>query len=307
VAYNEYFDYNNCTTGIVYTDYTNVCNVAYSNSNNYCSTYYGNTNNYCSTSHSNSNNACSTSYSNSNNACATSHDNSWSTSHANSNNYCSTYHANTNNYCSTSHSNSNNACSTSYSNSNNACSTYYNNASDNCNTSQDYTNHVNYANQDSGNAQTLTWSEPWTENVLNTTLISDGIEAIKNIRDNINILSTIKSQQNASVDVAASSANVGDAKFNDANPATPEFVEDNQYIALRDSLYSLWAEIRGDDDSSTPALADKAPGDIITKSDWENLKIKTDELAGYVDPSYSNTISYTAAAYTNHANYANTI
>lgn len=183
-----------------------------------------------------------------------------------------------------------------------------------------YSNLTNYTEYNRGNAIVLSWGTDWTGDTLNSTYIAESIAGLKELRDNMSTLSSWKSQQNATVDVSTTSPNVGNAEFDDANPATPEFVEDNQYDALKLSLDNLWAAIKGDDDATTPGSPVKNAGDGISKSEFELLKTKTDELAAYVDPSYLNHINYsgptpcatyptdsnpTGAVHSNYAAYTN--
>jgi hypothetical protein len=224
--YQEYFNYNNCTTGI-----------------SYYNTYY------CSTSHNNTHA----------NVCTTSHDNSWSTSHSNYANICTTSH---------------------------------NNAVNDCPTSQAYTNHINYSNPDSGTAQSLTWSAEWTGNNMNAVFIEESIDAIKDIRAKIQHLGETKGQQTVSI-----TSDPVDTEFDDNQSATPEYVDNDHYNALVNNINNLIAALGG-----TTPLPTKADGEIVLKSDWENIKIKADTLAAYVVPGYANTVSTQAAAYTNHQN-----
>lgn len=360
----DYFDYANCVQTINYL----------------------NTMAYCQTSHVNHQN------------CGTGHRNStWNSYHGNYSNYGNTPHLNTNNHC---------------------------------HTYTDYTNHVNYTNSDTGAPQTLAWTSPWSGNSLAVTYISQSVDAILELRNNIRQLSETKSQQTASVDVATGSVNVGDAEFDGVGT---DHVEDNQYDALRDSLYSLWSDIKGDGItavreiiqivcgpvhyggtanpiynlagkyflifngtsqfyvwykvgtngvdplpggtsilvdlttadtaetvaaktaiainananfsatsmsnfvtvtcsfmgpsinssdfntgfhmvdvtkghdavvSSNPGLVVRDPGHYIKKSEWEQVKVKADQLASYADPTYQNVASYGDSTHSDHTNYA---
>jgi len=171
------------------------------------------------------------------------------------------------------------------------CEVSYNNYSNDCVTYTNYTNHINYSNPNSGAPITLDWSTPWggwSGDTLPATYIAESINALKQIRYNIRHLEHNKGQHTVTTDTDPASPNVGDPEF---DPPGPDYVEDNQWQALKSSLDSLWNAIAG----QSSGLPDKFPGDEIFKADWENLKVKTDQLAQY-DAS---------AAYANHSNYAN--
>jgi len=165
-----------------------------------------------------------------------------------------------------------------------------------------YSNHINYSNPNTGAPMTVNWSDPWSGNNLDALYISESIDAIKQLRDNLKQISTNKSQQNSSVDLESNSSRVGDQRFEAGNK-----IDDDQYDAIKESLDNLWSDIKGDDDQSTPQASAKNAGELWRKSDWEFLKQKIDELASYDDSAdYSNTKSTTSGtSHTNHSSYFN--
>jgi len=179
---------------------------------------------------------------------------------------------------------------------------HYNYVNHQTNAHYNYTNHVNYSNPNSGEPMTLSWSPPWLyDDTLAATYISESINAIKQLRNNLRYLSNTKSQQNASVDVSTTSSRCGDHRFN-----AGEKIDDDQYDAIKESLDNLWAAIRGDDDGSTPNTSVKNIGHVIKKTDWETLKVKLDQLAAYDDSAdYANTRSYAQQSHANHSSYYN--
>jgi hypothetical protein len=211
-------------------------------------------------------------------------------------------------------------CETSHTNHSNYLNTHYDYVNHQTGAHSNYSNHTNYSNPNSGAAKSLTWTSPWSGDTLNVTYIAESVNALKQLRDNVRRIATEKSQQNASVDVSTSSSTVGDNQFNDSNPSTHEYVEEQQFDAIRNSLNNLWAVIKGDDDATTPGVPDREQSDIIQKSDWELLKTKADDLMEYVDSGdYANTVTFTGTtpppkhqagfgsqtAHTNHSNYMN--
>ncbi len=236
------------------------------------------------------------------------------------------YYANYRNACGQSYGDYLN-CETSWRNSAGS-GTYYNNYR-NC--EESYANHSNrgyhhynysntttYTNYNTGSALSLSWSPPWSGNSLTSTYIAESVAGLKELRANMLRISNEKSQQSASIDLSTSSPNVGNAEF---DAPGPDFVEDNQYDALKDSLDNLWAAIKGDDDATTPEAPVRNAADKILKTDFELLKTKTDALAAYGDTAdYLNHINYTGATpcstyptdanptgagHSNHGNYAN--
>lgn len=169
-----------------------------------------------------------------------------------------------------------------------------------------YANHWNYTSTNKGNPISLTWSSPWGgttgAKTLSATYIAESVNAIKQLRDNMKQIEDTRQHRGTTTtpttDLLTTSVNVGDAQFNDNNPATDEFVEDDQYDALRDSLNSLWTSIVK---SGSPGLVDKAPGDQLNKVDWEAVASKTSQLGeAYTDPAYANhfNTTYNLGTYT---------
>jgi hypothetical protein len=285
MAYSEYFNTHE-------TNLNEVCNHSpqYLDSNNVCQTSYYNFTN-CSTQHLNSNNTCITSHNNYQNIYVT---------YGSGQTYvgCSQY---SQSYCITSYVNFNNTCITTYNNYSD-CNTTHVNAINACNTYTNYTNHINYTNPNSGVPISLNWNN-WTADDMNATYIQESIDAIKELRNKIDNLSGIKSQNTFNPSqLSPSTGPVNDNEFNDNNANTPEYVEDIHYETLRNNLNALWNDINGGD-SNLPVKND---GDIINKNDFNNMKQKIDDLAELDDSTnYANTFQSTAGATHNHNNYIN--
>lgn len=154
-----------------------------------------------------------------------------------------------------------------------------------------------YEASDKGaNVTPPSWSSAWGgtqgNRSLNATYIEESIGAIKNLRDEIRALQERRTSLDLefTTDVQTTSPRIGDSELDDSNPATPEFIEDDQYDALRESIQNLWNTMRAD---SVPG-SDKNPGDKITKADWEQLANNVDTLAS--SPSI-----------TTYANHFNTV
>ena len=181
------------------------------------------------------------------------------------------------------------------------CETSYNNAVNDCNTYTNYANHIDYSNPNSGDPMSLSWESPWggwNNDDIAADKISESVNAIKQLRHNIKHLSENKSQQNASVDVGQDSPNVGDEEL---DPPGPDYVEEKQWDALRDSLENLWQAIA----SSSSNTPDRSQGDLIKKSDWSLLKQKTDDLAQFdASSSYSNHVDYSNFS---HVDYSESV
>lgn len=160
-----------------------------------------------------------------------------------------------------------------------------------CSVYSDHHDHVNYTLTDKGTAKTLTWSSPWGgvagARTLDEDYITNSVDAIKQLRDNIRGAATDLTDKLSYNTTIASTEDVPDADFGVDKYVLPPTNND-----LKSNLDSLWAVIRGDDDASTPGQATKARGDLINKSDMENLASKTDQLAAYVDPNYLNHVDY---------------
>lgn len=267
MAYNEHFNYTNCTMSTEYTNYSDICVTAHSD--------YAD----CTTSHNNAIDDCSTSHTNYDN----SHDN-----HTNSfgSNTSHTSHGNYND----AHSNYNNLCVTAHSDYSN-CTTSHNNYANDCSVHSNYVNHVNYANPNTGTPINLTWNSSWFDSTEETT-IHESVNAIKELRDKIKFLSENKGQQ----DVPYIGSHVEDGEFDGVGT---DYVEDEQYDTLKANLDALFVEING-----TPTgLPDIAEDQPIQKEVFENLKPKIDEIASEdISSRYANHIDYQDVGHTNHNN-----
>lgn len=334
-------DHNNtCSTS--HENYADACAVSHYNYGNACAVTYGDYAAMCSTSHYNYADSCSTSYSNTLGGCSTSHFNwydtyedwtdgtqtcgiqhenthsnyadsctvshynyadSCSVTHSNYANACQTYYTNSHaNTCSTSYTNShNNTCSTSHYNYGNACAVSYNNLINDCTTHTNYSNHINYSNPDSRNTIALNWDPHFSGNAMVASYFQNSIQALERVRDNINYLNTKKGTQSLS---NIPFENPLPSSFNDNNSLTIEEVSAIQFNALRNNLDNLFQTLTGQG-SGTNIVQN----DVAFKTQVENLKVKTDELAAktpaQIITTYANVVNYQDATHTNHTNTVN--
>lgn len=170
-----------------------------------------------------------------------------------------------------------------------------------CHNYSDHHNHTNYAMADRGVAITLNWTSPWGgtagNRILGEDYVTNSIDAIKELRDNISgntgTESTISLKDKLSYGTTATDpAQTPDTDFDDSDPGTEEYILPRQNNNLKSNLDKLWASIRGDDDASEPGTTGVLTGDLASKADWELLANKADELAAYADPSYKNHVDY---------------
>lgn len=156
-----------------------------------------------------------------------------------------------------------------------------------------HANHVNYSDPNTGAPISLTWAE-WSGDTMPEDLIQETEAKIKELRDKIDFLHEKKGPwtdgdgpnlgqydawsyipDNPIIDLSP----VNDASFDGQ-------ISEAQYDALRDSLNILYVYITGSTDvkpgnGSNSGLPDRAAGDKVYKTDFENIKIKIDDLAEY--------------------------
>lgn len=167
----------------------------------------------------------------------------------------------------------------------------YTNYTNTCTVS--YTNTWSYQSNDKHADTTApTWTSPWGGSsgarTLSSTYIEESLDAIKALRDQVKALQTRRESLYSpfTTDVETSSTRVGDTKFDDSNTSTPEYVEDDQYDAIRESISNIWDTIKTG--TTMPGDA-KDAGDIIKKTDWQQLASNLDNLASTVTPiTYAN-------------------
>ena len=294
--YDDYANYNNSSGN--YYDYED-CEVSYSNYHDYCEQSYYNYED-CEVTYGDEYNGfsyydyedCEVSYDDEHDFCfMTYYDyGDCEVSYDDYGDYCLVSYDDYADYCTVSYYDEP-TCEVSYYDELN-CEVSYDNYANDCSTSYTYTNHVDYSNYDSGSPQSLTWGANWSGDTMVATYISDSINALKEIRDNIELISFNKGQQDvSSSNVSSETGDSEDSKFN-AN----EKVDDLQYDAMRNTLEELYTALTG----VGAGLEVKDLGDKIKKTEWEALKTKADDLMeSYID-SYNNTVSYNIDGYTDY-------
>lgn len=166
----------------------------------------------------------------------------------------------------------------------NYCDGYqtYRNTSNDCLVYFNYTDHVNYTNPVLGAPDTITWGSLWDGDNLQGTYIEDSIGAIKNLNDKIQEVNQLKQND---VDLSTLTP---DEQFNPG-----EIIDDTDYDNLRINLENLWQSIRTDSSGLSDIPEDGSKK--VSKSEFQQMKIKVDDLTAYDSTSlYNNHINYSA-------------
>lgn len=144
-----------------------------------------------------------------------------------------------------------------------------------------YGNNYTYHDPNTGQPINLNW-ENWPSNDVGNK-ISDSVSKLNELRDQINYLKNNKSGSSvAEVDgvfvpdnPALDFTGAQSADFDDADPQTPEYVDDVQYDTIKNNLETLYTHITG----NSTNLPNKNEGEEVKGTDYENIKAKIDELA----------------------------
>jgi len=168
-----------------------------------------------------------------------------------------------------------------------------------CTQSVTYANHVNYSNPSTGGYNPGAFISAWSGSTLTSTYITESVDAIKDLRNKIKLLTDFKGQNTVpATNVLAASGLTADAEFDGVGL---DLVENEHYNALKDTLGTLWTQLNV---TGTFGVASKNDGDIIAKTEWNTLKQRTDSVIA-CNVAYSNTVNYaeTITPVTNHNNY----
>lgn len=177
----------------------------------------------------------------------------------------------------------------------------------------DHSNHRNHGNHnssivtysvtsdDTGAPMTLSW-EDWDSQNIDDVYVSSSIDKIKELREKIDYLKNNKSGISGEVSDNPSTDFTGaeDQDFNDADPGTPEYIDDVQYDTIKNNLEALYTHMKNGQSTN---LNDANEGEFLSKEKIELIRIKIDELATYdSSPSYVNHNNHSS-----HVNYRNTV
>lgn len=146
---------------------------------------------------------------------------------------------------------------------------------------------ANYDDPNLGEPKTLTWVNWAPAEDLQGQSIESSVDKIKELRNKIQYLQENHTEGSLLTPTPNPAIDLSGAADTELEPS--DYVDDNTYDALRDSLETLTLHLKG----SGTGLVVKNDDDYIEDTDFEQVKVKIDDLASY------------QAAYSNHNNHAN--